>query len=86
MNFSAVLLAGGRSTRMGRDKAWLDWHGVPLWRHQLEKLTALQAERVFISCRRDQGFEDAGCALIYDASDATSPCTALPAVTVNARP
>lgn len=28
----AVLLAGGRSTRMGAPKAWLDWHGSPLVR------------------------------------------------------
>jgi molybdopterin-guanine dinucleotide biosynthesis protein A len=26
----AILLAGGRSTRMGHSKASLDWHGEPL--------------------------------------------------------
>jgi molybdopterin-guanine dinucleotide biosynthesis protein A len=26
----AIVLAGGRSTRMGQPKAWLDWHGTPL--------------------------------------------------------
>ena len=30
---AAVVLAGGRSTRMGEDKAWLDWHGQPLLAH-----------------------------------------------------
>ena len=30
---AAVVLAGGRSTRMGQDKAWLDWHGRPLLAH-----------------------------------------------------
>jgi len=29
----AVVLAGGRSRRMGRDKASLDWYGVPLLVH-----------------------------------------------------
>jgi molybdopterin-guanine dinucleotide biosynthesis protein A len=29
----AVVLAGGRSARMGEDKAWLDWHGQPLLAH-----------------------------------------------------
>lgn len=27
---AGIVLAGGRSSRMGRSKAWLDWHGTPL--------------------------------------------------------
>ena len=30
---AAVVLAGGRSARMGEDKAWLDWQGQPLLAH-----------------------------------------------------
>lgn len=30
MQTAAILLVGGRSTRMGRPKAGLDWHGEPL--------------------------------------------------------
>src|SRR5471030_245884 len=30
MRVGAILLVGGRSTRMGRSKAGLDWHGEPL--------------------------------------------------------
>jgi molybdopterin-guanine dinucleotide biosynthesis protein A len=29
---AGIVLAGGRSSRMGRPKAWLDWHGSPLLR------------------------------------------------------
>ena len=54
MSFAAVLLCGGLSTRMGRDKAFIDWHGRPLWRVQLEKLQQLGPERLVISCRAEQ--------------------------------
>lgn len=39
--FSAAVLAGGRSTRMGRDKAALRLNGRSLAEHQTEKLKAL---------------------------------------------
>lgn len=52
--FAAVLLAGGRSTRMKQDKALLHWHGQDLWQAQLHKLQSIGAERVLLSCRSDQ--------------------------------
>jgi molybdopterin-guanine dinucleotide biosynthesis protein A len=53
--FSAALIAGGRSRRMGMDKALLLWEGLPLWQHQMEKLRALGARELFLSCRSEQG-------------------------------
>lgn len=52
--FAAVLLAGGRSTRMKQDKALLHWHGQDLWQAQLHKLQSLGAARVLLSCRSEQ--------------------------------
>ena len=49
MRFSAVLLAGGKSTRMGRDKALLEIEGEPLWHRQLETLRRLSPERLMLS-------------------------------------
>lgn len=51
--FSAVLLAGGRSVRMGRDKALLPHpgSGQPLVLHQLATLRAAGAAEVFLSVR-----------------------------------
>src|ERR1700759_3188360 len=49
----ALVLAGGRSTRMQRDKAALSYHG----RTQLEWAVSLlqpHVERVFVSVRPDQ--------------------------------
>ncbi len=44
---SALILAGGRSSRMGRDKAWLDVNGMPLVEHVARQLLPLADEIVF---------------------------------------
>lgn len=56
IEFAAALIAGGRSRRMGTDKAFLDWGGRPLWNHQLEKLRDLAPSQLLLSCRSDQAF------------------------------
>lgn len=48
MTLSAVLLAGGQSRRMGRDKAFLEIDGEALWQRQLAKLEAV-ADEIFVS-------------------------------------
>lgn len=65
--FSAVLLAGGRSTRMKQDKALLHWHGQDLWQSQLHKLQSLGAARVLLSCRKEQPlFPGDGVEIVHD--------------------
>jgi molybdenum cofactor guanylyltransferase len=49
MRFSAVLLAGGRSSRMGADKALIEIDGQPLWRRQLEALRRLSPDQLLLS-------------------------------------
>jgi len=46
---AALLLAGGASVRMGRQKALLDFGDTPLWRHQLETLMKLEPDELYIS-------------------------------------
>jgi molybdopterin-guanine dinucleotide biosynthesis protein A len=58
MSFSAALIVGGRSSRMGTDKAFLDWKGRPLWRHQMETLRATGADEIFVCARKGQLFPD----------------------------
>jgi molybdopterin-guanine dinucleotide biosynthesis protein A len=67
---SAVVLAAGRSTRMGRDKALLEIGGVPWWQRQRDVLAAAGATEVFLSARPDQTWtrQAAGfAAVIHDA-------------------
>lgn len=51
MTFSAVLLAGGQSRRMGRDKATLEFMGEPLWQRQMRLLRELQPQQLLVSSR-----------------------------------
>jgi molybdenum cofactor guanylyltransferase len=51
MTLTAVLLAGGDSRRMGRDKATIEFEGQPLWKRQLDILRAVRPEKVFVSAR-----------------------------------
>ncbi|MGB8166814.1 MAG: molybdenum cofactor guanylyltransferase [Chthoniobacteraceae bacterium] len=73
VNFAAVLLAGGRSTRMGFDKATLLMDGQPLWQRQLDKLRALAPRELFISGRRDGPFAAAEVEIVEDAVPGLGP-------------
>lgn len=46
---NAVVLAGGRSTRMGRDKASLPFGGVPLLRRVVERLRPVVDEVIVVA-------------------------------------
>ncbi|MEQ1854155.1 MAG: molybdenum cofactor guanylyltransferase, partial [Chthoniobacteraceae bacterium] len=73
MAHSAVLLAGGRSSRMGRDKPGLIFDGKPLWRHQLATLRATQPAELFISGAADGCYADAGIPVIPDDAPGLGP-------------
>jgi molybdopterin-guanine dinucleotide biosynthesis protein A len=74
--FTAALLAGGKSTRMGRDKAHLpvEWEGISmhLWKRQLGVLQALAPDRLLISGPHKPGYPKS-VAILADEYDGVGP-------------
>lgn len=73
VTFSAVLLAGGRSSRMGSDKALLPVEGRPLWQRQVEVLRAAGARQIFFSVRPEQDWVPADVKVVRDAVPDAGP-------------
>lgn len=43
-DWTGFILAGGKSTRMGRDKALLDWHGRTLLEHMVDLISSVTSK------------------------------------------
>ena len=69
----AVLLAGGKSLRMGRDKATLLFHGKPLWQLQIELLQRLEPAEIFVSARTDPAWRPADVQFVADDLPSRGP-------------
>jgi len=67
-----LVLAGGRSRRMGRDKATLLWRGQPLWRQQAGRLAAAGLPAA-ISVRAGQSLEAGALPLVSDSVAEAGP-------------
>ena len=51
-NFTIAIMAGGKSSRMGTDKSFVELHGKPMIEHLIEQISDLgQAETVLITNR-----------------------------------
>jgi molybdopterin-guanine dinucleotide biosynthesis protein A len=79
MTFSAVLLAGGESRRMGTDKATFLFRGKPLWQIQLETLRRLRPAEIFVSARTDPSWRPADVQFIADIPPSCGPLSGLAA-------
>jgi molybdenum cofactor guanylyltransferase len=79
--FSAVLLAAGHSTRMGRDKALLEVAGVSLWRRQRDVLAEAGASEIFLSARPEQAWASGATGFSSVLHDALTGCGPIVGVT-----
>ena len=74
---NGLVLAGGRSTRMGEDKALFQWHGKEQMYYMADMLNQFCNE-VFISCRLDQKNRiDEGYKIITDEFENAGPLAAI---------
>ncbi len=69
---SAIILAGGQSRRMGRPKAWLDFHGRPLLTHMVELLSA-RFEDIVVVAAPGQDLPENAVRVVRDEAPGMGP-------------
>jgi len=65
-SFSAVILAGGKSSRMGRDKAFIELDGRSLIQRQVQLVREAGAREVFVSGKPGADYPVPDCAVLED--------------------
>lgn len=73
LSLSAVILAGGQSRRMGRDKAWIECGGRPLIALALDKVRQIGVTEVFVSGRPAGDYSSLGCPVLLDLEPGLGP-------------
>lgn len=73
MNLGAVILAGGGSRRMGRDKAWLEIGGRSLILRAVSMVRELGLAEIFISGRAGVDYSALGCPVLRDRVPGSGP-------------
>lgn len=71
-----VVLAGGYSSRMGRDKAFIYYDGLPMYQRVFQLISPL-CSRVIVSCRAEQENLFSGMPVVVDAYPSRGPLTGL---------
>lgn len=79
MTISAVLLVGGKSRRMGQDKATMLFRGEPLWKIQLELLRRLKLDKIFVSAVSDPLWRPVDVNFVSDKQPSRGPLSGIAA-------
>lgn len=73
MTFSALILAGGKSARMGQDKAWLRLGNETFLARQIRLAHEVGASEVLISGRANTDYSNFGCPVLRDEIPHSGP-------------
>jgi len=73
INLSAVILAGGQSSRMGRDKAWVEFEGQPLINRAIDIVRGSGITEIFVSGRAGADYSSLGCPVLLDREAGFGP-------------
>ena len=79
LTYSAVLLAAGRSSRMGMDKALLPVDGMALWQRQWAVLARAGATEIMLSARAEQAWVPPKLIVVRDAQPDAGPLAGIAA-------
>jgi molybdopterin-guanine dinucleotide biosynthesis protein A len=71
--WSALLMAGGESRRMGRDKATLVVGGEELWRRQVRTLREAGASEIIVARAGRESLDEPGLRTVPDAAPGCGP-------------
>jgi molybdopterin-guanine dinucleotide biosynthesis protein A len=74
---TGLVLSGGESKRMGRDKAFLEVNGKPLLQIQIERLEAAGCSEILVSGPQGRTYEQFGKPVISDAVSDCGPLAGL---------
>jgi molybdopterin-guanine dinucleotide biosynthesis protein A len=76
MSLGGLVLAGGRSSRMGTPKAALDWHGIPLVVHVARSVAEATGGPVIVVAAPGQRLPD-GLTVVHDPEPDRGPLVGL---------
>lgn len=82
-NYTTVIMAGGKSSRMGTDKAFVPLLGKPMIEHVLESLDGLGSEQIIITNSIEQ-YRYLGLPLFADIYEESGPLGGLHAALAHA--
>src|SRR5580765_4688037 len=77
MNLSAVILAGGESRRMGKDKGWLEVDGQPLLARALSTLRDSGINEILISGRAGIDYSSLHYPVLLDLEPGCGPLSGI---------
>ena len=71
MRVACVLLMGGKSSRMGQDKAYLDYDGISFWKQITDELK--KCGETYLSVNSTSNIPDTNHAIIFDEYEDIGP-------------